>query len=173
MMRRMWMVSVVLVLLFVLVGVAGAQGDALPPEVQPIGLVAELGALLAVLGSYAIFGSAAITYLKPIVFNSLSERLDPNVYLTVIYTARLFFGAITLALFGGVATLYQYAPSLQAIELPAQTRDTAIFIGVMVILSLGQEGIYVIVNVLRSLAGMGNLGEPSTAALARASRRTA
>lgn len=171
MLRKMWTVSVVLVLMFVLVGGAGAQD--VPPEVRPIGLVAELGALLAVLGSYAIFGSGAITYLKPIVFNPLSERLDPNVYLTVIYTARLLFGAITLALFGGVATLYQYAPSLQAIELPAQTRDTAVFIGVMVILSLGQEGIYVIVNVLRSLAGMGNVGEPSAAALARASRRTA
>lgn len=184
--RRLLLVSLVLVLLFVIapltpavgmVGVVGAQGEEpLPPDVTPIALVSELGALLAVLGSYALFGSGAITYLKPILFNPLSERLDPNVYLAVIYTARLFFGAITLWLFGGVATLYQYAPSLQAIELAPQTRDTAVFVGVVMILSLGQEGIYVIVNVLRNLAGMGNVGEPSAAALARASvreRRTA
>lgn len=124
-------------------------------ELEPIALVSELGNLLGLLIVYATFGSAMLTYLKPIVLNPLQERIeDPNVYLAIVYTIRLFGGALTLALFGGVATLYGVAPSLASLPLPAQTLDAVVFVGAVVILSLGQEGIYVVLNILRSLAGL-------------------
>lgn len=129
-------------------------------EIEPIALVSELGNLLMLLLVYAAFGSAMLTYLKPVVLNKLSEDLDENFYLAVIYTIRMFGGAFTLFFFGGVATLYGVAPSLQSLPLPAQTLDAVVFVGAVVILSLGQEGIYVVLNILRALAGLPPVGNP-------------
>jgi len=129
-------------------------------EIEPIALVGELGNLLGLLIVYATFGSAMLTYLKPIVLNPLQERLsdNPDLYLATVYTIRLFGGALSLWFFGGVATLYGVAPSLQSLPLPAQTLDAVVFVGAVFILSLGQEGIYIVLNVLRSLAGLPPMG---------------
>lgn len=135
---------------------------------EPIGLVNELGNLLGLLLVYSTFGSAMLTYLKPIALNPLQERLKDNadLYLAVVYTIRLIGGAFTLFFFGGVATLFNVAPSLQSLPLPAQTLDAVVFIGATLILSLGQEGIYVVLNLLRSLAGLPPMGNASAKAIA-------
>lgn len=159
--NRFVILFVVLVSLLVVAAPALAQD--VPPDVTPINLVNELGALLVLLVFYSTFGSAALTYLKPIFLNQLQERLEPNIYLVVIYTVRLIGGALTLFFFGGVQTLYDVAPSLQALPLPAQTIDAVVFVGATMLLSLGQEGIYVILNVLRSLAGLPPVGTPTPA----------
>lgn len=128
-------------------------------EPTPITLVSELGNLLGLLIVYSTFGSAMLTYLKPVVLNRVQEQIkDPNVYLAIIYTIRMLGGAVTLWFFGSVATLYGVAPSLQSLPLAEPTRDAVVFVGATMILSLGQEGIYTIINVFRSLAGLPPVG---------------
>lgn len=139
---------------------AFAQGT----EPTPVPQVDEYDALLIRLGIFAAFGSAALTLLKPVILNRLSEELAPNVYLGIVYLIRLIGGGITLAFFGGVMTLYQVAPSLETLPVPAETRDAVVFVGAMIILSLGQEGIYVMLNILRSLAGLPPVGTVETTA---------
>jgi len=128
-------------------------------EPTPIALVSELGNLLGLLIVYATFGSAMLAYIKPVVLNPLQERIDnPDLYLFIVFTIRMLGGALTLWFFGGVPTLYGVAPSLQSLPLPPQTLDAVVFVGAMFILSLGQEGIYVVLNILRALAGLPPMG---------------
>lgn len=160
MLRKMFMAGLLVLALMFMVGVVGAQGDEVPtPNLQPSAWVAEFGALLGALTFFAGLGTATLLLIKP-VLNRLQDSwiAQPNLYLAVVYIIRFLFGGISIMAFGGVQVLYNAAPSLQMIPLDPSARDTAVVLSSMALLSLGSEGLYILWNIGRSLAGLPPMG---------------